>query len=109
MRLSRWPSWRRCFGVQQDGRDALLIALKFIGAIEAGALMESIMVRAAGASRRHLLQRVTRIAVLVDVLGQDHRPVSVRSAELHLTCSFISRGFLCWCARLGSRRWIVAS
>ena len=28
---SRWPPWRRCFGVQQDGRDALLIALKFIG------------------------------------------------------------------------------
>jgi hypothetical protein len=54
---SRWPPWRRCFGVQQDGRDALLIALKFIGAIEAGALMESIMVRAA-ASRRHLLQRL---------------------------------------------------
>jgi hypothetical protein len=33
------------------------IAPKFIGAVEAGALMESIMVRAA-ASRRHLLQRL---------------------------------------------------
>jgi hypothetical protein len=27
-----------CFGVQQDGGDALLIALVFIGAIEAGVL-----------------------------------------------------------------------
>ena len=54
---SRWPPWRRCFCVRQDGGDALLIALKFIGAVEAGALMESIMVRAA-ASRRHLLQRL---------------------------------------------------
>ena len=54
---SRWPPWRRCFGVRQDGGDALLIALVFIGAVEAGALMESIIVRAA-ASRRHLLQRL---------------------------------------------------
>jgi hypothetical protein len=54
---SRWPPWRRCFCVWQDGGDALLLALKFIGAVEAGALMESIIVRAA-ASRRHLLQRL---------------------------------------------------
>ena len=32
----RWPPWRRCFGVRQDGRDALLIALVLIGAVEAG-------------------------------------------------------------------------
>jgi hypothetical protein len=42
---SRWPPWRRCFYVRQDGDDALvLIALVFIGAVEAAALMESIMV-----------------------------------------------------------------
>ena len=56
--VSLWPPWRRCFCVRQDDRDALLIAPKFIGVVEAGgALMESIMVRAA-ASRRHLLQRL---------------------------------------------------
>ena len=43
---SRWPPWRRCFCVRQDDRDELLIAPKFIGAVEAGALMESIMDRA---------------------------------------------------------------
>jgi hypothetical protein len=31
---SRWPPWRRCFCVQQDGGDALLIALKFNGAVD---------------------------------------------------------------------------
>ena len=37
---SRWPPWRRCFGVRGDGCDALLVALKFMGAVEAGALMD---------------------------------------------------------------------
>jgi hypothetical protein len=65
---SRWPPWRRCFCVRQDGGDALLIALKFIGDVEAGAgcglrgswfirVRSIIRVRAA-ASRRHLLQRL---------------------------------------------------
>ena len=56
---SRWPPWRRCFCVWQDGGDALLLALKCIGAVEleAGVLMESIIVRAA-ASRRHLHHRL---------------------------------------------------
>ena len=38
---SRWPPWRRCFGFRGDGCDALLVALKFMGAVEAGALMVS--------------------------------------------------------------------
>ena len=38
--LAADPPWRRCFWfcVWQDGGDALLLALKFIGAVEAGAL-----------------------------------------------------------------------
>ena len=67
--LSRWPPWRRCFCVWQDGGDALLLALKFIGAVEAGALMESIMVRAAAyCSEPPTSSPTTRIAVLVDFM-----------------------------------------
>jgi hypothetical protein len=38
---SRWPPWRRCFCIRQDDGDVLLIALVFVGAVEAGALMWS--------------------------------------------------------------------
>jgi hypothetical protein len=87
---SGWPPWHRCFGVRQDGGDALLIALVSIGAVEAGALMESIMVRAA-ASRQHLLQR---IAILVDFVGK----VIALSRSVVPNCTWrarLSHGFLC--------------
>ena len=84
---SRWPPWRRCFGVQQDGGDALLIALVFIGAIEAGVLMESIMVRAAGAADIFSNDSDRGLGGLY---GQDHRPLLVSSAELRLACSFVA-------------------
>ena len=89
---SRWPPWRRCFCVWQDGGDALLLALKFIGAVEAGALMESI--------RSCVLQRAADIFSidsdrgLGGLQGQDHRPVSVNSTELYLGAR-LSQAFLC--------------
>jgi hypothetical protein len=82
-----------CFGVRQDGCDALLIALVFFGAVEAGALMESIMVRAA-ASRRHLLQRLGSRSCLVDFLGK----IIALSRSVVPNCTWrarSSRGFLC--------------
>jgi hypothetical protein len=96
--LSRWPPWRRCFCVWQDGGDALLLALKFIGAVEAGALMESISPSSC------VLQRAADHAAdifsidsdrgLGGLQGQHYRPVSVNSAELHLRAR-LSHAFLC--------------
>jgi hypothetical protein len=77
---SRWPSWRRCFCIRQDDGDALLIALVFIGAVEAEAFMESIMVRAAAAADIFSNDSDRGLGGLY---GQGHRPVSVSSAELH--------------------------
>jgi hypothetical protein len=88
---SHWPPWRRCFGVRQDDGDALLIALVFIGAVEAGALMDSIMARGACCSEppTSFFSNGSDRG-LGGLYGQDHRPISVSSAELHLTCSFVA-------------------
>ena len=88
------PPWRAAVSASDkmsDDRDALLIALVSIGAVEAGALMESIMLHGACCSEPPTYSPTTRIAVLVDVFwARSSGPVSVRSAELDLTCSFIS-------------------
>ena len=68
--------------------DALLLALKFIGVVEAGALMESIIVRAV--QRAADIFSIDSDRGLGGLQGQDYRPVSVNSAELHLACSFVA-------------------
>ena len=89
---SRWPPWRRCFGVRGDGCDALLVALKFMGAVEAGALMESI--EGACCSEPPTSSPSTRIAVLVDFMG---KIIALsRSAVPNSTwCARLVHGFLC--------------
>ena len=73
---SHWPPWRRCFCVRQDDRDALPIAPKLIGAVEAGAFMESIMVNhGACCSEPPTSSPKTRIAVLVDFTGKIIAPL----------------------------------
>ena len=90
---SRWPpwAWRRCFGVRQDGGDTLLIALGFIGAVEAGALMESIMVCAGAAD----IFSNDSGRGLGGLYGQGHRPVSVSSVPNCASRARLSDGFLC--------------
>uniref|UniRef100_A0A7S3ABR8 Uncharacterized protein n=1 Tax=Haptolina ericina TaxID=156174 RepID=A0A7S3ABR8_9EUKA len=76
---------------------ALLIALTFIGAVEAGALMEIGVHHRACCSEPPTSSPTTQIAVLVDFKGKiiALSRVSVNSAEL-LTCrARLSHGFLC--------------
>ena len=72
----------------------LLIALVFIGAVQAGALMESIMVRDAASSEPPTSSPTTRIAVLVDFMGK----VITLSRLVVPNCTSrvrLSHGFLC--------------
>ena len=68
MLVSRWPPRRRFFGVRLGGRGTLLVVLKFIGDVEAGALMESI--DGACCSEPMTSPPTTRMAVWPVALGE---------------------------------------